>query len=65
MLTTVEKNHFGPYILAIWYGRGIPNDVNIFLQDFIDEMTILIADGHINIDVKVTAFICDAPARSV
>lgn len=57
-------NNTGPYIICIWYGRGKPSNINLYLEDFVDEMIVLCAEGHRNVSVKVKAFICDAPARS-
>ena len=56
-------NDMGPFIVAIWYGRGKPNDVSVYLQDFISEMNILFSDGYKNVSIKLKAFICDSPAR--
>ena len=61
ILATV--NDTGPYIVCIWYGSGKPSSVDTYLEDFINEMKLLLKDGHRNLEVKLLAFICDAPAR--
>ena len=56
-------NGSAPYLICLWYGIGKPNDVSQFLQQFIEEMSILLDDGYRNTSVDLSAFMCDAPAR--
>ena len=56
------------FTIALYSGTSKPNCVTDYLDDFINEINILRIDGiHFNdkiYDVKLKAFICDAPART-
>ncbi|CAH0404932.1 unnamed protein product [Chilo suppressalis] len=57
-----------PFIIGIYYGKGKPKNLNNFLEDFVNEMGIVLEQGvyvkGANVNVKVRCFICDSPARA-
>lgn len=57
-----------PMVIGIWCGIRQPNDLNEFLQPFVDDIDNAIRNGiKINeyyIHVEIRCFICDSPARS-
>jgi hypothetical protein len=61
-------NNFNPFLVALYYGDSKPNSVNDFLQDFLSEYSEIrlngIVFGQKLLQVRVKAFICDAPARA-
>lgn len=66
ILCSVKR--FQPFIVAIFCGNEKPNPVSNFMADFREELTRLQRDGIAfegdTLNVKVNAFICDAPARA-
>lgn len=61
--------NINPFVVAIWYGNGKPSNVNDYLDQFVNELVEVLANGitinnhHINIAIR--CFICDTPARSL
>ena len=60
-------NDFPPFIVAVFVGNSKPSDPHSFLHDFLTEYRHLSEngfehDGHV-FNVRLLAFICDAPAR--
>lgn len=57
-----------PFIIGIYYGKGKPKNLNSFLEDFVNEMSIVLEQGvcvkGTNVNVKIRCFICDSPARA-
>ena len=57
-----------PFPIGVYHGSGKPECVNSFLRKFIDEAVKLEKDGGdhrgVNVKVRLSGFICDAPARS-
>lgn len=57
-----------PFIIGIYSGNSKPYDVNLFQQDFVDEVLSLretgLDYGAAKLQVVVSGFICDAPARA-
>ena len=57
-----------PFTVGIYYGQNEPNDLNLFLYDFVEEAKLLRREGFEfdgkNVKVKVLGFMCDAPARA-
>ncbi|XP_032797174.2 uncharacterized protein LOC116933525 [Daphnia magna] len=57
-----------PFPIGVYHGTGKPDCVNSFLSKFIDEAVQLEKDGldhrGVNVKVRLSGFICDAPARS-
>lgn len=57
-----------PFIVSLFCGSGKPPDLEAFLGPFLLEMQELIQDGLFHkgrhSDVRLTAVVCDAPARS-
>lgn len=60
--------HIKPVVVAIWCGRGKPDNVNDYLNQFVMELIELQKNGlEINgykIRFVIRLFICDAPARA-
>ncbi|XP_047123613.1 uncharacterized protein LOC124806599 [Hydra vulgaris] len=57
-----------PFVIAIFSGYRKPLNINEYLEQFIDEINFLqknsmVVDGKIY-EIKLNAFICDAPARA-
>ncbi|CAC5423105.1 unnamed protein product [Mytilus coruscus] len=61
-------DNFKPFIVALFCGIGKPNSVQEYLSEFLEELQNLLANGisyeEKNGEVKVQAFVCDAPART-
>ncbi|XP_071629828.1 uncharacterized protein [Temnothorax longispinosus] len=61
-------NQDEPFIIAVFYGDGNPNDLNAFLEDYVAEVAALQESGfEINGTVypfRVRNYILDAPARA-
>jgi hypothetical protein len=59
---------FNPFLVALFYGDRKPSSVDDFLQDFLREYSEIsrtgIVFGHTLLQVRIKAFICDAPARA-
>lgn len=57
-----------PFVIAIYCGNSKPSSLNIFLEDFINELSQLLQEGFLFENklytVKVHSFICDAPAKA-
>lgn len=55
------------YVVGIFYGPGKPQNVDAFLQMFVNETNILSEGGfkymHETFTISIDAFICDAPAK--
>lgn len=66
ILCSVKR--FQPFIVAIFCGTAKPNSVSDFMADFLEDLKRLQRDGIIfqdeTLNVKLNAFICDAPARA-
>ena len=63
-------SHFGgnqPFTVALFFGTSKPSNAREFLEDFLNEYTLLVRDGlsfnNIEYKIKIKAFVCDAPAR--
>lgn len=63
-----EKVYTEPFIVKIFHGCRKPDDVNIFLEDFVNELKEISENGIVYLDKKINviinAFICDAPAKA-
>lgn len=66
ILCSVKK--FEPFIVALFCGTAKPNSVTDYTSSFLTELKALQQHGvefqNGTINVKVNAFICDAPARA-
>ena len=56
------------FLVALYFGYQKPSPVEEYLEEFLNELTVLRREG-IQIfgkqyEVKLTCFVCDAPARS-
>ena len=60
---------FDPFIVGIFCGTKKPSPLEDFLQDFMEELKIILDNGIIvnekHFDVSVRCFVCDAPARAM
>ena len=58
---------YQPFTIALFFGTSKPTNPMEFLEDFLNEYTLLVRDGlsfnDILYKVKIKAFVCDAPAR--
>lgn len=56
------------HIIGIYFGANKPTSANHFLEQFINEFTILVQDGFMygerRINISLSTIICDAPAKS-
>lgn len=60
------KTKHSPVIVGIFYGISKPNNIDVYLKEFIDELESLSSRcsfGNHLISIKVSCFVCDAPAR--
>ncbi|XP_050706897.1 uncharacterized protein LOC126992284 [Eriocheir sinensis] len=57
-----------PFIIALYCGSHKPGNVSEYLLDFVTEMNIINENGIVidgkKLQVQVSSFVCDAPARS-
>lgn len=55
-----------PFVIAIYFGNSDPNDVEEFLQDFVNKAENLIYNGYVRnqrtYDFVIRHYILDAPA---
>lgn len=65
-----ENPRIRPFVIGIYFGKGKPKILNEFLEDFVNEMKILLEEGLVverlekTIKIKIRCFICDSPARA-
>lgn len=63
-----NSNDKTPFPIGIFYGTSKPNPLSSFLEEFIEELSLLLKNGFYFNDtlhrVTVHSFVCDAPARS-
>lgn len=68
ILGLVKSGRATPFIIGVFCGKHKPKDVSEFLNDFIQELQLLLSNGleykSINYRIVVNSFVCDAPARS-
>lgn len=57
-----------PFVVGLYSGTSKPSDLWQYLNDFIVEMNSLEREGlcftNVNYQVKISAFVCDPPARA-
>lgn len=59
---------YQPFTIALWYGVGKPEPLEEYIEEFLQEVKLLLESGfhykgkHYGVTIK--AFICDAPARA-
>ena len=60
---------FNLFLVAVFSGEEKPNDVNSFLEDFLQEYKLLKKNQfdfqHKHYTVNIAAFVCDGAARQV
>lgn len=58
-----------PCMVGLFCGRGKPDPLELYLNDFIKELNFLISNsikyGDSVFKIKIKSFICDAPARAM
>ncbi|CAH0405510.1 unnamed protein product [Chilo suppressalis] len=65
-----ENPRIRPFIIGIYFGKGKPKKLNEFLEDFVNDMKILLEEGLVverlekTIKIQIRCFICDSPARA-
>lgn len=56
------------FVIGVFCGKDKPKPINIFLNDFVQEVSFLVNNGlHCNgkmYSVKIHSFICDVPAKA-
>lgn len=64
-----DPDIYEPFPVAIYSGDGKPDDLNIFLDEFIAEINYLLEHGIVidnqHFEVELQCFICDTPARAL
>jgi hypothetical protein len=57
-----------PFVVGVFLGHSKPASVNVFLNEFVKEISHLETEGfhcnNVNYIVRIKAFVCDAPARA-
>ncbi|KAB0790363.1 hypothetical protein PPYR_15268 [Photinus pyralis] len=58
-----------PFVIGVFHGMKKPDDSNVFLKPFVDELKSIFQSGSIIIKgkiipIKINAIICDAPAKA-
>ncbi|XP_031338854.1 uncharacterized protein LOC116172972 [Photinus pyralis] len=68
ILCQIKSITVEPFVVAIFSGSGKPVPLSTYLEDFVEELKVLIHNGieinGITISISIYAFVCDAPARS-
>ncbi|XP_044738485.1 uncharacterized protein LOC123300077 [Chrysoperla carnea] len=69
LLAAIEADFYTePFLIGLFHGFSKPNDFNVYINPFVDEMKDLQNNGIMinnkTIDVRLNAIICDAPARA-
>lgn len=68
ILCNVHEINRAPFVIGLYYGEQKPKDLNSYLEDFINEIQVLLKDGltirEKIITVAIRCFICDSPARA-
>lgn len=59
---------YEPFALAIYFGESKPEDVNLYTEQFIEEVNEVIETGldieEDHFEVSIKCFVCDTPARA-
>jgi hypothetical protein len=61
-----------PFLIGIFHGNQKPSNLDEYLHDFVEDVSSLrerpfqfpVDDRHVDVQVDLSCFICDAPARS-
>lgn len=69
LLGAIEAEFYTkPFLIGLFHGFSKPNDFNVYINSFVDDMKDIQAKGiEINgrkIEIRLNAIICDAPARA-
>lgn len=66
----VNQLDVAPFIIGIYSGYGHPKDIEVFIEDFVQELNdiqengVLVTPQKLLKSLSVRAFICDSPARA-
>lgn len=65
-----DMPHIPPMIIALFYGKTKPNNVEDYLQKFVNELNSILEAGGLMINgflltITIRALICDSPARAM
>ncbi|CAH2207551.1 jg27715, partial [Pararge aegeria aegeria] len=70
LCTIFERPDIEPFVIGIYYGVGKPNQIDEYLNDFVNEMENLLKDGIYieqfkkTVSIEIRCFTCDSPARA-
>lgn len=68
ILATITNVNSSPFVIGIFCGGSKPSPLSLYLEDFLNEISILMENGflfnHTMYKIKIHSFICDAPARA-
>lgn len=58
-----------PFVIGLYYGNSKPSPLDMYLKDFVDELSQLLEEGFFfkskHYTIEVHSFVCDAPARAM
>nr|XP_047130481.1 uncharacterized protein LOC124810173 [Hydra vulgaris] len=64
----VVQTNREPFTVALYCGNSKPTDINAFLKDFVEEIKDLQETGiifnNVCYEIKISALVCDTPARA-
>lgn len=64
----IKNGCFNPFVIGIFCGNSKPDPLNLYLEDFVNELSELLENGivHKNLHyyIRIHSFICDAPAKA-
>ena len=68
ILCLIRQFKSNPFVVGIYCGSKKPPSVPDYVQDFVEKLSVLLANGitcnAIHFSVVIDCFVCDAPARS-
>lgn len=68
LAAVVDEFYTEPFAIGIYHGMKKPEDVNLFLRLFVNDLKEVLNSGvsvdGCTIKVKINAFICDAPVKA-
>lgn len=70
ILAAIQSDFYTtPFIVGLYHGKKDPEDSNLYLTPFVEEMENLETNGirikEKSVQVFIRAFVCDAPAKSM
>lgn len=68
ILVKIDELKNKPFPIGVYHGKSKPNNSNVFLSRFVEEMKILQSEGLClhdkTVKIKISKIVCDAPAKS-